>query len=56
MDQNSKELFALAAWIQTFPEFDVTVYNGSETPADAERLSQSFSSLTVTRYVDNVVV
>ena len=39
MEQNErKELFALAAWLQTFPEFDLQINCGDEGPADAEIL------------------
>jgi hypothetical protein len=33
-----KDLFALAAWLQTFPEFVSPIYNGNEEDEDFERL------------------
>lgn len=46
-----RELFALAAWIQTFPEFDAQIYNGGEELADAERLMAALDTSEATRYV-----
>ena len=52
MNQEQKDLFALAAWLQTFPEFDVPIYNsGSEGSADAERLVSVLNSTEATQYV-----
>lgn len=45
-----QQLFALAAWLQTFPEFDVQVYNGNEEAADAERLEYALNSTDATLY------
>jgi hypothetical protein len=36
--QECKDLLALAAWIQTFPEFTSTLYNGTEANDDVERI------------------
>jgi len=44
-----RELFALAAWVQTFPEFDVQIYNGGEEQADAERLIAGLDTSEATR-------
>jgi len=46
-----RELFALAAWIQTFPEFDVQIYNGGEQASDAERLVAALDTSEATKYV-----
>jgi hypothetical protein len=46
-----KKLFALAAWLETFPEFEVALYNGNETPEDAERLASVLNTTEATLYV-----
>ena len=51
MEYCPRELFALAAWIQTFPEFDVKIYNGGEDTADAERLIAALDTSDATKYV-----
>jgi len=45
-----RELFALAAWIQTFPEFDLQIYSGGEDAAVAERIISALDTSEVTRY------
>jgi hypothetical protein len=50
--QEQKELFALVAWLQTFPEFNIQIYKGSEGPADAERLASVLNSAEATLYVE----
>lgn len=57
--RHHRELFALTAWLQTFPEFELVdennikndtviihtpLYDGHETPADAERITRLLSS------------
>lgn len=49
--QEQKEFFALAAWLQTFPEFELRIYNGNEGPGDAERLISVLESVEATQYV-----
>lgn len=53
MKQEQKELFALAAWLQTFPDFDVPILcsDESEGPADAERLVSVLHTTEATLYV-----
>ena len=47
--ERPRELFALAAWIQTFPEFDVKIYNGGEEMVDAERLIAALDTSDATK-------
>lgn len=42
--EKQQELFALAAWLQTFPEFDLQVFDGNEGAADADRLISTMGS------------
>jgi glucan biosynthesis protein len=54
--QERKELFALAAWLQTFPEFTSSIYiDGNESDEDAERLLSLLDSSDVTLYVFSIM-
>ena len=48
---DNHQLFALAAWLQTFPEFDLVIYNGNETPKDLERLQAVLNTTHAAEYV-----
>lgn len=50
--QEYKEFLALAAWIQTFPEFTSIIYNDeNEEDEDMEHLLSLLGSSEVTLYV-----
>ena len=49
--QEQKELFALAAWLQTFPEFGIQLYTGKEGPSDVEQLTSVLNSTEASLYV-----
>ena len=44
-----QQLFALVAWLQTFPEFDIQVFNGNEATTDAERLKSTLKTPEVSQ-------
>jgi hypothetical protein len=48
VDENS-ELFALVRWLQTFPEFGITIYEGGESRDDAQRLHSRLGTAEATR-------
>lgn len=47
----AQQLFALVAWLQTFPEFDIQLYNGNESTTDADRLKNRLKTPEVSQYV-----
>jgi hypothetical protein len=46
--QERKDLFALAAWIQTFPEFKSVLYSGSDADDNYDQLLTRLNSPEVT--------
>jgi hypothetical protein len=52
--QERKELFALAAWIQTFPEFKTSLSNSSDVDDNYERLLSSLDSYEAASYVSTM--
>jgi hypothetical protein len=49
--QECKDLFALAAWMQTFPEFTTSLYTGTEANEDVERILSMLNTSEATAYV-----
>lgn len=47
----AQQIFALVAWLQTFPEFDIQVYNGDESATDPGRLKNTLKTPEVSQYV-----
>lgn len=44
-----KELVSLVAWLQTFPEFGLFLYDGKESPEDVQRLHSSLCTIEAAR-------
>ena len=50
--EEAQQLFALVAWLQTFPEFDIQIWNENhQTSTDAERLKNTLKTPEVSQCV-----